>query len=156
MKQFINFIIICLIMIGLAGCATTTNNDSASQSVFWESFSIGTIIEENTQYLLLGSRQVFGSESGSSDQPFMQKQEEITLQIEPANLPAFLLDVQSNIEESITKSGATIDGQGSGGVTGTSFSLSYRENDIYGVVNVWGAHGEGTTYYLLVVVTEGR
>ena len=104
MKQFINFIIICLIMIGLAGCATTTNNDSASQSVFWESFSIGTIIEENTQYLLLGSRQVFGSESGSSDQPFMQKQEEITLQIEPANLPAFLLDVQSNIEESITTS----------------------------------------------------
>ena len=46
-------------------------------------------------------------------------------------------------------------GHNQGRVTGTLFSISYRENDIYGVVNVWGAHGEGTTYHLLAMVTEG-
>jgi len=155
MKQFINFITICLLLAGLSGCATFTNNDPTSQSVFWESFSIGTIIENNEGYLLPGSRQGFGSESGSSDQPFMQKQEEITLQIEEADLSAFLAAVQSGIDNAIVESGANIAGRGSGGLTGTSFSISYRENDIYGVVNVWGAHGEGTAYYLLVIITEG-
>lgn len=156
MKQFFNFITICVVMIGMAGCATPVKNISASQSMFWESFSIGTIVEENTEYLIPGSRQLFGTESGSPSEPFSQKQEEITLQIDPANLSSFLLDVQSDIEESIVNSGATIVGHSQGGVTGTSFSISYRENDIYGVVNVWGAHGEGTTYYLLAMVTEGR
>jgi len=155
MKQFINFIIICLILAGLSGCVTFTNKDSASQSVFWESFSIGTIVEDNKQYLSPEPRQLFGSESGPPE-PFAQKQEEINLQIEAADLPAFIAAVQSGIDEAIIESGATIVGHGQGGVTGTSFSISYRENDIYGVVNVWGAHGDGTTYYLLTMVTEGR
>jgi len=155
MKQFFIFTIICLIIAGLTGCVSPTNNISTSQSAFWESFSIGPIVENNEQYLLPGSRPLFGSESGSSEQPFMQKHEEITLQIDPADLSAFLLDVQSDIEETITNSGASIVGHGSGGVTGTSFSISYRENDIFGVVNVWGAQGEGTDYYLLMIITEG-
>jgi len=155
MKQFINFVIICLIMVGLTSCITPMKNDTRTQSVFWESFSIGTIVENNEQYLLPGSRQAFGSESGSSEQPFMQKQEEITLQIDPANLPAFLLDVQSDIEESIINSGASIVGRGSGGVTGTSFSISYHEDNLYGVINIWGAQGDGTNYYLLMIIIEG-
>ena len=156
MKKIFYFITIGLILVNLAGCVAAGKNDSASQSLFWESFSIGTMVENNVQYLLPGSRQAFGSESGSSDQPFMQKQEEITLQIDPANLSAFLLDVQSDIEETMIHSGASIVGHGQGGVTGTSFSISYREDDIYGVINVWGAQGEDTTYYLLVMITEGR
>lgn len=155
MKQFFIFTIICLIIVGLTGCVSPTNNISTSQSAFWESFSIGTIVENNEQYLLPGSRQLFGSESGSSEQPFMQKQEELTLQIDPADLPAFLLGLEADIGEAIIESGAIIDGRGSGGVTGTSFSISYREENIYGVINIWGAQGEGTDYYLLMIITEG-
>jgi len=155
MKRFFHFITTCLIMVGLTGCVFPAKNDSAPQSVFWESFSIGTIVEENTQYLSSEPRQLFGSESGPPE-PFTQKQEEMIIQINQADLPAFLSALRSGIEEAIIDSGASIVGHGQGGVTGTSFSISYRENDIYGVANVWGAHGEGTTYYLLAMVTEGR
>ena len=155
MKQFFNFLITCLTLVGLSGCITSMKNGTTTRSAFWESFSIGTIVENNEQFLLPGSRQLFGSESGASEQPFMQKQEEITLQINPADLPTFLLDMQSYIDEAIIESGATIVGRGSGGVTGTSFSISYREDDIYGVINVWGAQGKGTDYYLLMIITEG-
>lgn len=155
MKQFFNFVITCLVLAGLAGCIPSMENTTTTQSAFWDSFSIGKIVENNEQYLLPGSRQLFGSESGSSEQPFTQKQEEIVIQIDPANLPAFLLDVQLNIEESIINSGASIVGHGSGGVTGTSFSISYREENIYGVINIWGAQGDDTTYYLLMILTEG-
>jgi len=155
MKQFFHFIIICLIMVGLAGCSSPAKNDSASQSMFWNNFSIGTIVEDNTQYLSSEPRQLFGSESGPPE-PFTQRQEEMILQIDQADLPTFLSALRSGIEEAIIDSGASIVGHGQGGVTGTSFSISYRENDIYGVVNIWGARGEGTTYYLLAMVTEGR
>ena len=155
MKQFINFVITCLVLVSLSGCMTTIKNDTTTPSAFWESFSIGMVVENNEQYLFPGSRQLFGSESGSSEQPFMQKQEEITLQIDPADLSAFLLDVQSDIDEAIIESGASIVGRGSGGVTGTSFSISYREDNLYGVINIWGAQGEGTNYYIFMIITEG-
>ncbi|HSG42366.1 MAG TPA: hypothetical protein VLA72_04345 [Anaerolineales bacterium] len=156
MKQSVYFIITCLILVGLSSCIPPLKSDSKTQSAFWESFSIGTIVENNEQYLLPGSRQLFGSESGSSEQPFMQKQEEITLQIDPADLPAFLLDVETDIGDAIIESGASIAGRGSGGVTGTSFSISYREENIYGVINIWGSQGKGTDYYLFMIITEGQ
>jgi len=142
----------------LAGCGNTEKDNSKSQSTFRENFSIGTIVDDNAQYLLPGSRLLSGSEAGQpmSLVPFEQRQEEITLQIDPADLPAFLTSIQSGIDESITNSGATVIGRGSGGVTGTSFSISYREDDLYGVINIWGAQGEGTNYYLLMIITEGR
>jgi len=155
MKQIFNFVTFYLLAVSLAGCGIPAKNASASQSVFWKTFSIGTIVEENTQYLVSDSRQLFGSESGPPE-PFEQRQEEMTIQIEAIDLPAFLAALQSGIDEAIINSGATIVGRGTGGVTGSSFSISYRENDIYGVVNVWGAHGEGSTYYLLAIVTEER
>jgi len=77
------------------------------------------------------------------------------LQIDQADLPAFLSALRSGIEEAIVDSGASVDGHGQGGLTGTSFSISYRENDIYGVVNVWGV-GEDTDYYILVLITEAH
>ena len=155
MKQIFNFVILCMLAVGLTGCGTPVNNVSASQSAFWENFSIGTIVDKNTQYLASEYRQLFGSVSGPPE-PFEQKHEEMTIQIEAADLPAFLTALQSGIDEAIADSGAEIVGRGTGGVTGTSFSISYRVNDIYGVVNVWGAHGEGTTYYLLAIITEER
>ena len=155
MKQIFKFVALCLLAVSLTGCGAFAKNRSTSQSVFWDNFSIGTIVEQNTQYLASEYRQLFGSVSGPPE-PFQQKHEEMTIQIEATDLPAFLAALQSGIEETIIDSGATIDGRGTGGVTGTSFSISYRENDIYGVVNVWGSHGEGTTYYLLAIVTEGR
>ena len=146
---------LCLIVLSLAGCGTTGKDNLKAHSVFWENFSLGAIVENNQQYLLPGARQVFGAESGSSEQPFTQKQEEITLQIEAADLPAFLQSVQSDIDEAIVNSGANIIGRGSGGVTGTSFSIDYRENEIYGVINVWGVRGEGTKFFLIVLISEG-
>jgi len=78
------------------------------------------------------------------------------IQIEPADLPTFITAIRSNIEEAIIDSGASIDGHAQGGVTGASFSISYREDNIYGVINIWGAPGEGTDYYLFMMITEGH
>jgi hypothetical protein len=147
-------IALCLIVLSLSGCGTIGKDNLKAQSVFWESFSIGTIVENNERYLLPGSRQAFGTESGSSEQPFTQKKEEITLQIDPADLTAFHQSIQSDIDEAIVNSGANIIGRGSGGVTGTSFSIDYREEDIYGVINFWGAQGEGTKFFLIVLIYE--
>ena len=155
MKQIFNFVTFCLLAVSLAGCGIPPKNASASQSAFWVDFSIGTIVDENTQYLVSESRDLYSSEYGPPE-PFEQRQEEMTIQIEADDLPVFLSALQSGIDEVIIASGATIVGRSTGGVTGTSFSISYSENDIYGVVNVWGAYGEGSTYYLLAIVTEER
>ena len=77
------------------------------------------------------------------------------VQIEPADLPEFISAIRSDVDEAIVNSGASIVGHGQGGVTGTSFSINYREDGIYGVINVWGAPGDGTTYYLFAMITEG-
>ena len=158
MKHIAKGLTLWVLVLILSGCGNTKNTSSKSQSTFRENFSIGTIVEGSSQYLIPGSRVLFGSESGQPMPlvPFEQKQEEMTLQIDPAELPAFITSVRSEIEESIINSGATIVEHGSGGVTGTSFSISYREDDLYGVINIWGAQGEGTNYYLLMFITEGR
>ena len=140
-----------ILVFNLVGCSGVP----PAQSSFKENFTIGTIVEDNVQYLIPGSRELFGSEYGASEQPFTQKQEEIVLQIKPADLSAFVAAIQSGIEESIINSGASIVGHGTGGVTGTSFSVQYRENDVYGIINVWGVRGEGTTFTLIVLITEG-
>lgn len=158
MKHVAKSLTLWVLVLILTGCGSIEKNNSKSQSTFRENFSIGTIVEDNSQYLIPGSRVLFGSESGQPMPlvPFEQRQEEMTLQIDPAELPAFIASVRSGIEESIVNSGARVIGRGSGGVTGTSFSISYREDDLYGVINIWGAQGEGTNYYLLMIITEGR
>ena len=94
------------------------------------------------------------SEYGSSDDPFTQKQEEIALQIEQEELPAFVTALRAGIEESILDSGASIVGYGTGGVTGTSFSIQYREDELFGVINLWGIRGEGTNFFLIALISE--
>jgi len=155
MKQIRQLVMFCLLAVSLAGCGVPVKKDASSQSVFWDTFSIGKIVEENSHFLIPEARQLFGSEAGPPE-PFEQKQEEMMIQIEAANLPAFLAAIQAGIEETIISSSAAIVGRGSGGVTGTSYSISYQENETYGVVTIWGAQGEGTTYYLFAMVTEER
>jgi hypothetical protein len=122
--------------------------------LFKDNFTIGTIVEDNEQYLIPGSRELFSNEYGTSGKPFTQKQEEIALQIDPSDLSAFIAAIQSGIDEAITTNGASIIGRGSAGLTGTSFSVQYRENEVYGIINVWGVRGEGTNFFLIVSITE--
>jgi hypothetical protein len=142
--------VLFILSIGLSGC----RSEAPSQSSFKDNFTIGTIVEDNAQYLIPGDRALSGSEYGTADEPFTQKQEEIVLQINPADLSPFVSAIRFDIEESIINSGASIVGHGSGGLTGTSFSIQYRENQTYGVINVWGVHGEGTDFFLIVMITE--
>ena len=149
MQKSILILSLLILSASLCGCGS----EVSSQSTFKEKFTIGTFVEDNAQYLIPGPRELFGSEYGPSE-PFTQKQEEIVFQIEPVDLPAYFTVIRSGIEESIIGSGASIVGQGSGGVTGTSFSIQYRANEVYGTINVWGVRGEGTTYTLIVLITE--
>ena len=150
MQKSILIFSLLILSAGLFGC----ESEVPSQSAFKENFTIGAIVEDNAQYLIPSSRQLFGSEYGEPE-PFTQKQEEIVLQIEPTDLPAFLTAVQSGVEEAILNSGASIVGRGKGGIIDTSFSIQYRADEIYGVINVWGMRGEGMTYTLIVLITEG-
>jgi len=151
MKKSFFILSLLILSASLFGC---TSEAAPSQSTFKDNFTIGAIVEDNAQYLLPESRELFSSEYGEVDQPFTQKQEEIALNIDPADITAFTVAIQSGIEESIIDSGASIVGHGSGGLTGTSFSIQYRQDQIFGVVNVWGVRGEGTSFFLIVLVTE--
>ena len=155
MKTLFQLSMLCFLVFSLTGCGSSAKDNPRSQSAFKENFSIGTIVEDNAQYLIPGSRQLVGLESGPPE-PFTQKQEEMLIHIEPAYLPTFITALRSGIEEAIIDSGASIDGHAQGGVTGTSFSISYRENDIYGVINIWGAPGDGTDYFILMLITEAH
>lgn len=152
MKKLLPTLVLLILSFSLLGCG----NKTLPQSTFKDNFTIGTIVEGNTQYLIPESRQAFSSEYGESEQPFSQKQEEMTLQIEAVNIPKFFTAVRSDIEETLVESGASIVGQGTDGVTGSSFSIQYQQNQVYGTIFVWGVRGEETTYTLIVLITEKK
>ena len=150
-KVFFAFALLILSS-GLLSCRSS----APPQNTFKEDFTLGRIIENNAHYLIPGARELFSSEYGSPEQPITQKQEEVAIQVEPANLPIFLATIQSDIEKSVINSGASIIGHGSGGGTGTPFSIQYRESEGFGIINVWGARGEGTNFFLIVLITENK
>jgi hypothetical protein len=150
MKKTAIVFILLVLSISLFGCGSET----PPQSTFKDDFTIGTIVEENSKLLISGPRQLSGSEYGSSEQPFTQKQEEITFQIESTELSDFFTAIQAGIDESITSSGASIVGHGTGGITDTSFSVQYLQDQSYGTIYVWGVRGEGTNYFLIMIITE--
>ena len=156
MKRSILNLFLIILGFNLIGCSSENSARIPSPSTFKENFTIGAMVEDNTQYLIPGARPLSGNESGASDQPFTQKHEEMELQIEATDIATFMTAIQSAIEESILDNGASIVGHGSGGVTGSSFSIKYRENEIFGVINVWGIRGEGTTFFIIVLITEGN
>lgn len=143
-----------LTLIILSSSLFACRSSVPSQSSFKENFSIGTIVVENEHFLIPEARELFASEYGSSDDPFTQKKEEMTLQIEQEELPAFITALRAGVEESILDSGASIVGYGSGGVTGMSFSIQYREDELFGVINLFGIRGEGKNFFLIVLITE--
>ena len=150
MKKTTLAFVMFILTISLFGCG----KEVPSQDTFKEDFTIGVIVEDNAQYLIPGSRELSGSEYGSPDQPFTQKQEEMAIQIEESNLPEFIIAIRSDIEEAIIDSGASIVGRGSGGLTEISFSTQYQADQVFGVIDVWGVRGKGTNFYLIVMITE--
>lgn len=150
MKKTMFIFVLFILSIILSGC----RSEDLSQISFKDNFTIGTIVEDNSQFLIPGNRELSGNEYGATERPFTQKQEEIALQIDPANVSAFFAAIQAGIDESITSRGASIVGRGTGGITGTSFSVQYLQDQTYGTINVWGVHGEGTNYFLIVIITE--
>ena len=158
MKQRLFVIALFIIICGLAGCGTETR---AEQSAFKTAFSLGSIVEANQQLLLPGPRVSSGSEAGPTE-PFTQANEVMTVQIDAADVLAFMEAVQAGIQESLVGSGAELLGGGGSASldpTGTlsdpvHFSFSYREDDLFGSINVWGVPGAGSTLSLIVTIVE--
>ena len=143
---------------GLAGCGSVGDETPASLSAFKESFALASIVEANEGYLLPGPRVLSGTEAGPRE-PFIQSQEAMTIQVDPTNISPFMEAIISDINEAITSSGAEYLGWGGGFSPDPSamkhFSISYGEDGLYGVINVWGIPGEGTNYHLITLITEG-
>jgi hypothetical protein len=129
---------------------------SPDQSKFKENFSIGTIIEDHQELLIDGPRTLSGMEAGPRE-PFVQRQEHMAIQIDHDNITALMNSIQSDVEEFLSNSGATIVGTGGSDAYADPiayFSYNYREGPFYGVVNVWGIRGEETDLIIIAQITE--
>jgi len=151
MKQF-TYVLLIFIAAGiLAGCGSADREPSRE---FYSNFTIGEVIAENEDYLLESSRVLYGAEAGPPE-PFVQRHEEIGVQIEATNIPSFMEAIKLGIEKAVTDSGAQIQGYGSGSIeTIEHFSLAYTQDEAYGTIQVWGVHGVGNEYKIIVLLTE--
>jgi hypothetical protein len=162
MKRFYFLIIVVFVILFLAGC---TNNTTEPTREFYTNFSIGKIVEDNQTYLLEGatdssgallpgSRVLIGQESGPPE-PFIQRYEEISFQIDPVDQQAFLTAVKLDIQQEITNSGASIEGYGQGGGDDTDyFSYDYIYDQVYGTIHVWAVNGPDSRMNVIVLLTE--
>lgn len=146
-------VILLLLIAFLPGCGITVST-TASPSDVMQSVSLEALISANQGYLIsqadLSSATVY--EPGID---FFQKEEQAWLELDPVNLSAFMNAVRSEIEQSIASSEAEIIGRGGGGLDdGGSFSIRYREDEVDGVINVWGVRGEGNSFTLILLITE--
>jgi hypothetical protein len=161
MNKIARTLIFVIIAFALAGCGIvginrTSGETPPEQSKFKENFSIGTIIEGHQELLIDGPRTLSGMEAGPRV-PFVQRQEQMSIQIDDDNITALMNSIQSDIEETLRYSGATI--VGDGGSDGYSdpiayFSYSYSEYPFYGVIDVWAIRGEETDLIIIVQITE--
>jgi hypothetical protein len=145
-KSAFNFALFILGM-SLFGCASA----APSQSTFKANFSLNSIVEANRQYLLEEDRISSGAGSGSGES-FVQSHEKMTLRIDPANAPAFMEAIRTDVEQAILDNGARTLGSESDG--SEHFSFSYRENELHGTIHVWGVPGEESSYILILLITE--
>ena len=151
MKHVIYTILITIEILCLASCKSAPIQPNRE---FFTNFSIGEIVAENDTNLLPGSRVLNGQEAGPVE-PFVQRYEEINLQIEPAKLPSFLEAVQADIRDEIAASGATVQGYGQGGGSNTEyFTLDYAYDQIFGTIHVWAVDGKGNDLTIIVLLTE--
>jgi hypothetical protein len=160
MKRLVFLLTLLILVYGLTSCGDAGR---AEQSAFKASFSLGAIVEASAQYLAAGPRESSGAEVGPPE-PFMQKHEEMIVLVDSSNASPFMEAIRTGMEEALTSSGAKIlgrsgdarQGPGDDPADSTGFSLSYREDAIYGVVNVWGIRGEDTKFILIALITESQ
>jgi hypothetical protein len=156
-------LLIFIITFSLVGCGIVSREisreeTSPEQSTFKQNYSIGPIIKANQELLLEGPLALSGSEAGPRE-PFIQSQEQMVVQIDSANTSHLLAAIQSETEEAIRSSGATIVGSSGRDIKPdpiAHFSYSYSEGPFYGVINVWGLQSEGNTLILLSEITESK
>jgi hypothetical protein len=145
-------IILLFLIASLSGCGIAAST-TASPSNVMQSISLEALISANQGDLIsqadLSSTTVF--EPGID---FFQKEEGARLLLDPTNISAFMGAVRSEIEGSIASSEAEIIGTGGGLDEGSSFSIRYREDDVDGVINVWGVRGEGNSFTIILLITE--
>jgi hypothetical protein len=150
--------IVVLFTLGLVGCSLASSQTAKQQSTFKQQFSIGSLVEDHQNLLMEGPRTLSGMEAGPPE-PFKQSHEYLTLQVDSKNIATLMEALQSDITASINTSGATIVGN-SGSDTQINpiayFSYDYREGSFYGVINVWGLRGEGTTFTIISQITESQ
>lgn len=151
MKKASLAFILLVLSIGLSDCGSDT---SLQQSTFKSNFSLNTIVEANKEYLLEETRVLSGAEVGPRE-PFVQNHEEMQVQIDPSNISTFFQAVRLDMGQSLTDNNANILGQEVNGNEDVGFfSYSYSEDDLYGTITLWGVRGEGTNYFLIVIITE--
>ena len=158
MARFLIFVITTLV---LAGCGIVGRNVSSreilpDQSKFKENFSIGEIVENHHELLIDGPRTLSGTEAGPRE-PFVQRKEIMTIQIDRDNITTLLNSILADVEESLSNSGTTIVGIGGTDATADPiayFSFGYRDEPFYGVIDVWGGRGEGNDLVIIVQITE--
>jgi hypothetical protein len=83
----------------------------------------------------------------------------MTLQVDSLNASPLLGAIQSDINEAIIRSGATIVGSSGRDIEPdpiAHFSYSYSEGPFYGVINIWGVRSEETTLILISEITESK
>ena len=84
-----------------------------------------------------------------------QKDVDTYVDIEDRNKKPFFEALRADIEDIIKNSGATIKGKGEGtSDTGESFSFNYTDGHVYGTINIWGVHGEGSQFIIIGLITE--
>jgi hypothetical protein len=144
-------------------------------------FSIGSIIEANSQYLI-APHTVSGSAVSEPPVPFFHRHEEAIVQIDPSQVPAFMEAVRSDVEIALTGSGARIRGSGgdqpelieqalaSHGIEArgrnvdrrqedtpadvSGFSYRYSDGEADGVIYVRGVRGQGARLVLIAILVE--
>jgi len=138
-----------LFAIGLFGCG----NEMPTQSNFKANFSLDAIVEANEHLLLDEARSSSGTETGLRE-PFIQNYEEMTIQIDQANMSEFLTAVRTDVERAIIDSDAQMLGSEGGSNDTEHFSFSYSEDAIQGTIHVWGVPGEDTDFTIIALITE--
>ena len=77
------------------------------------------------------------------------------VQIDPPNISAFMQAIRLDIGQSLSDNNANVLGHEVNGNKDVGFfSYSYSEGDLYGTITLWGVRGEGTNYFLIVIITE--
>lgn len=94
MKQFVFVLLLFGLLFGISSCASIVKEQE--RSTFYSIFSRGEIAGRHEQRLLLEPRNLSGTEAGPAAPPY-QKHEEMTVQIDRANIPDFMEAVKQDV-----------------------------------------------------------